>query len=153
MAYITHICNAPALPAARYRPHTPGQPGRVSNVLILTPQRSDNDHFLYETTVEASVKDTIRELAEINNIRHRITRLKLEGEELAKYGPSKHPDKQGIDTYSEDAIERGPFYNMDPTGRRTGNGMRIFPIAASAAPSRLPYPLLDALVSINQQTS
>lgn len=92
-------------------------------------QRSDNDQFLFETTVTESVKDTIREMVEINNIRHRITRMKLEGEELAKYGPAKHPDKHGIDTYSEEAIEKGPFYNMDPTGRRTGNGEHALAVA------------------------
>lgn len=56
------------------------------------------------------------------NLRHRITRLKLEGEELAKYGPAKHPEQQGIDKYSDQAVEQGQFYTMDPTGRRTGNG-------------------------------
>ena len=86
-------------------------------------QRSDLEQFLFETTVEASVRDTIRELANVNNLRQRITRLKLEGEELAKYGPAKQPDKQGIDQYSEEPIEKGPHYLQDPTGRRTGNGV------------------------------
>lgn len=72
--------------------------------------------------MEASVKDTIRELADIHNLRMKIHRLKLEGEELIKYGPAKHPEKHGIDTYADAPIEKGPFYNMDPTGRRTGNG-------------------------------
>ena len=85
-------------------------------------QRSDLEQFLFETTVEASVKDTIAELASVNNLRSRIQRLKLEGEELAKYGPAKLPDKQGIDEYSEEAIDKGQHYLMDPTGRRTGNG-------------------------------
>jgi hypothetical protein len=80
------------------------------------------EQFLYETTIEASVSDTIRELAVVNNLRQRIQRLKLEGEELAKYGPAKQPEKQGIDQYSEDKIEKGQHYLMDPTGRRTGNG-------------------------------
>jgi len=84
-------------------------------------KRSDLEQFLYETTVEASVKDTVQELATIHNLRQKITRLKLEGEELAKYGPAKLPEKQGIDQYSETPVEKGPFYNMDPTGRRTGN--------------------------------
>lgn len=77
---------------------------------------------MFETTVEASVKDTIRDLAIINNLRQKIQRLKLEGEELAKYGPAKHPDKQGIDEYQEQAVDKGPYYTQDPTGRRTGNG-------------------------------
>ena len=75
--------------------------------------------------MQASVRDVIRELAEVNNLRHRIQRLKLEGEELAKYGPAKHPDKQGMDEYQEDfghgPVEKGPQYKPDPTGRRSGN--------------------------------
>lgn len=84
-------------------------------------KRSDAEQFLFETTVEAPVKDTLLELVNIHNLQHKIQRLKLEGGELAKYGPAKHPDKQGIDTYSEGDVEKGPHYNMDPTGRRTGN--------------------------------
>ena len=85
-------------------------------------QRSDLEQFLFDTTVEASVKDTVKELSCVNNLRQKIQRLRLEGEELAKYGAAKQPDKQGIDEYSEDAIEKGAHYLMDPTGRRTGNG-------------------------------
>ncbi len=59
----------------------------------------------------------------MHNLRHRIERLKAEGEELAKHGPAKRPDQQGIDEYQEQgAVEKGPFYTQDPTGRRTGNG-------------------------------
>ena len=71
------------------------------------------------------MQETTAELAEISNLRGRIERLKLEGEELAKYGPAKHPDKQGLDQYSEDfgngPVEKGAFYCADPTGRRTGD--------------------------------
>ncbi|EFJ46517.1 hypothetical protein VOLCADRAFT_62351, partial [Volvox carteri f. nagariensis] len=84
-------------------------------------QRSDLDQFLYETTINATVDETTRQLAEVNNLRHRIERLKAEGEELAKYGPAKRPDQQGIDQYQETSVEKGPHYTMDPTGRRTGN--------------------------------
>lgn len=90
-------------------------------MVLLHMKRSDNEQFLFETTVEATVRDTIKELAQVHNLQHKIKRLKLEGGELAKYGPAKHPDKQGIDTYSEEAIEKTQYYNMDPTGRRTGN--------------------------------
>ena len=51
-----------------------------------------------------------------------LCRLKLEGEELAKYGPAKHPSQQGIDEYASQPVEQGPHYKQDPTGRRTGNG-------------------------------
>lgn len=75
--------------------------------------------------MQESVKDTVDELAQIYNLRHRVTRLKLEGEELAKYGPAKEPSKQGIDQYSEEPVQQGQFYTMDPTGRRSGNGERM----------------------------
>ena len=85
-------------------------------------QRSDQHQFLYETTVEALVKDVTQELTKLHNLRQRILKLKMEGDELAKYGPAKLPDKQGIDTYVEGGVEKGQHYLMDPTGRRTGNG-------------------------------
>jgi hypothetical protein len=52
----------------------------------------------------------------------RLRRLKLEGEELAKYGPRKEPSQEGIDTYQGEDISRDDNYNMDPTGRRNGQG-------------------------------
>lgn len=72
--------------------------------------------------METTVADTISALVEVHNLRHKIQRLKYEAGELAKHGPAKPADKQGIDEYSETAIEKGPHYCMDPTGRRTGNG-------------------------------
>jgi cilia- and flagella-associated protein 298 len=87
-----------------------------------TVQRSEQQQFLYETTVEQLVKDTLQDVVTIHNLRQRVTKLKLEGTELAQYGFAKQPDKQGIDTYSEESIVEGEFYKMDPTGRRNGNG-------------------------------
>ena len=68
------------------------------------------------------MSEAIADIAHIHNLRQRVTKLKIEGAELAKHGPAKKPDQQGIDTYSEDAVEKGEHYAMDPTGRRTGNG-------------------------------
>jgi hypothetical protein len=85
-------------------------------------QRSHLQQFLYETTVEDLIKDVLEDVVSIHNLRQKIAKLHVEGKELAQYGLSKHPDKQGIDTYAEDAIEKGEYYNMDPTGRRCGNG-------------------------------
>lgn len=87
----------------------------------LHVKKSEQERFLFDTTVEATVADTVREVVEIHNMRMRIHRLKLEGEELSKYGPAKPFDKQGIDEYQEGEIEKGPHYKQDPTGRRTGN--------------------------------
>ncbi|GLC41822.1 hypothetical protein PLESTM_001243800 [Pleodorina starrii] len=90
-------------------------------MVLLHMKRSDLDQFLFETTIASTVDETTRQLAEVHNLRHRIERLKAEGEELAKYGPAKRPDQQGIDQYQETPVEKGPHYTMDPTGRRTGN--------------------------------
>jgi hypothetical protein len=107
-------------------------------------QRSEQEQFLFETTVEASVKETVAALAEVHNLRAKIAVLKMEGEELAKYGPAKHPDKQGIDEYAEAPVEKGPHYTMDPTGRRTGNGKSMVWIRCAsgclhASPLRLTF--------------
>lgn len=85
-------------------------------------QKTDEHQFLYETSTALTVPQITKELVELQNLRTRIHRLKLEGEELAKYGPAKLPDKQGIDEYAEQPVEKGEYYKMDPTGRRTGNG-------------------------------
>ncbi|KAK3263720.1 hypothetical protein CYMTET_27494 [Cymbomonas tetramitiformis] len=90
-------------------------------MVMLHMKRSEDEQFLFETTVEASVEATITEMVNVHNTRLRIHRLKLEGEELAEYGPMKQPDQQGIDEFSETPVEKGPYYKQDPTGRRTGN--------------------------------
>lgn len=94
-------------------------------MVVIHLKRSEDQQFLYETSVETPVKAAVAELAAINNLRHRIQRLKLEGGELAKYGPSKHPDKQGLDEYQAEfgygQVEKGSNYKADPTGRRIGN--------------------------------
>eukprot|EP00798_Chlamydomonas_sp_ICE-L_P025563 gene25563-11213_t len=87
----------------------------------LHMKRSDAEQFIFETTIASTVQETINEMVGIFNMRQTIMRLKIEAEELAKYGPAKHPEKQGIDQYQEDATEKGPHYIEDPTGRRTGN--------------------------------
>ena len=94
-------------------------------MVVIHVKSSDEHQFLYETTVEADVTDCVRDLCEIQNARLRIQRLKLEGEELAKYGVAKHPEKQSLDEYQENfgygKVEKQEHYNADPTGRRTGN--------------------------------
>ena len=91
-------------------------------------QRSDDQQFLYETTVEAKVTDVINEMVEIHNLRLRIQRLNLEGGERAQFGPAREPSKVGIDEYKVSERERSPYFKEDPTGRRTGNGTHIFRI-------------------------
>ena len=91
-------------------------------MVLLHMKKSEQEQFLFETSVESSVKDAVLDLVVVYNLRQKILRLKMDGEELAKYGPAKLPDQQGIDQYVEGGVEKGPYYLMDPTGRRTGNG-------------------------------
>ena len=92
-------------------------------MVVIHIKRSEEHQFLFETTVEADVTATVAELCEIQNTRLRIQRLKLEGEELAKYGFAKHPDKQSLDEYQEDfgygKVEKGEHYKSDPLPGQT----------------------------------
>ena len=96
-------------------------------VLIHCKYKGEEHSFLYETTVEINVKDLIKELVEVHNLRLRLQRLKSEGDDLASHGPCKPLDKQGLDEDIQaeaDGIElppRGPTYCKDPIGKRTGD--------------------------------
>ena len=73
--------------------------GAAGGMVVIHVKRSEEHQFLYETTVEAEVSACVKDLCEIQNTRLRIQRLKLEGEELAKHGVSKHPEKQSLDEF------------------------------------------------------
>lgn len=102
-------------------------------------QRSEQQQFLFETTAQTVVKDVVASIVRIHNLRQAVTKLKLEGAELAKYGPAKQPDRQGIDTYDENAPQKGEFYTMDPTGRRTGNGKETQRVGMQSISSSIHY--------------
>jgi hypothetical protein len=101
--------------------------GQIKMVLLHI-KKTDELQFLFETAVANKVDDTVEELVEIWNMQIQIRRLIDSMEDLALYGVAKKPDKQCIDTYAtddwgnliNDKIERGPYYCMDPTGKRTG---------------------------------
>lgn len=93
----------------------------TSAMVLLHVKKSDEEQFFYEVPVAIPVPEATQQLVAIHNLRMRIKRLKLEGGELAQYGPAKRPDQQGIDEYAEQPVEQGEFYKADPTGRRTGN--------------------------------
>jgi len=96
-------------------------------VVLHVKGKTDDHQFLYETTVAIPVKQLIQELVDVHNMRMRLQRLKVEGDDLALYGPAKPPDKQGLDEDIQaeaDGIEpppRGPTFNKDPNGKRDGN--------------------------------
>jgi len=109
-------------------------------VLIHCKYKGEEHSFLYETTVEIAVKDLIKELVEVHNLRLRLQRLKSEGDDLASHGPCKPLDKQGLDEDIQaeaDGIElppRGPTYCKDPIGKRTGDAP-VTPAQSHAAQS------------------
>ncbi|KAL3159966.1 hypothetical protein ABBQ38_010354 [Trebouxia sp. C0009 RCD-2024] len=91
-------------------------------MVLLHVKKTEDEQFLCEMPVATSVADATNQLVDLQNLRTRIHRLKLEGEELAKFGPAKPIDQQGIDEYTDQAKQKGRHYQQDPTGRRTGEG-------------------------------
>ena len=95
-------------------------------VLLHVKGKAEDQQFLYETTVAIGVGDLVRELVEIHNLRLRLQRLKMDGDDLAAHGPCKPPDKQGLDEDIQAEADgvtlppRGPTYRKDPTGKRDG---------------------------------
>eukprot|EP00283_Hemiselmis_rufescens_P008824 CAMPEP_0173427632 /NCGR_PEP_ID=MMETSP1357-20121228/6779_1 /TAXON_ID=77926 /ORGANISM="Hemiselmis rufescens, Strain PCC563" /LENGTH=285 /DNA_ID=CAMNT_0014391515 /DNA_START=48 /DNA_END=905 /DNA_ORIENTATION=- len=97
-------------------------------MVVLHVKKTEELQFLYETTVATPVDEVVKEVTDIWNMQIQIRRVLDSMDDLAKYGPAKRPDKQGIDTYQtddygnliNDKVEKGPTYCMDPTGRRTG---------------------------------
>ena len=88
---------------------------------------SGGDEFIVEGTTTASNDELIAELVNIWNLRLRLAQLCGSMRELARHGPMKPPDEQGIDAikeeYEDAQIEKGEFYEPDPTGMRNGNGV------------------------------
>ena len=85
------------------------------------------DAFLYETTVDTSNDEMIRDLAEVFNLRLRLRQLCGALRELGEHGPMKPPDKAGLDQIDEDyrgeTVFKNDHYKADPTGLRTGCGI------------------------------
>lgn len=72
-------------------------------------------------------------MVELNNLKHKIERLRLEGGELAKYGPALSPEDQEDSDGEEDKVpaQSDEGLTIDPTGRRCGQGWGAFPSPAS----------------------
>jgi len=96
-------------------------------MVLFQVKRGEKETFLYETTTVTSNDAVIRELVEIWNLRLRLSQLCGSLRELGQYGPMKKPDKAGLDEiqekYNSLSIEKNEFYQADPTGNRTGNGV------------------------------
>ncbi len=96
-------------------------------VVFQIKSNGDADSFLFEAPCETSNDTLIRNLVEVWNLRIRLRQLAGGVRELAQYGPMKPPDKAGLDhieeKYKGETLERGPYYEGDPTGIRNGNGV------------------------------
>jgi len=96
-------------------------------MVVIQIKTSGDDTFLYETTCDMNNDAMIRDLVAVWNMRIRLRQLCGGLADLAKHGPMKPPDKAGLDSIDEDyrgmSVEKGQFYEMDPTGNRTGNGV------------------------------
>jgi cilia- and flagella-associated protein 298 len=96
-------------------------------MVVIQIKNGDADGFLYETTCSTLNDDLVRDLVRVWNLRIRLAQLCSGLEELAEYGPMKHPSKAGLDEmqekYNDEKIEKNEHYKPDPTGIRTGNGV------------------------------
>ncbi|KAJ0395535.1 hypothetical protein ATCC90586_006761 [Pythium insidiosum] len=94
-------------------------------MVLVHVKRGDKNEFLYETTGAASNDALIRELCAVNNARLRLQALADALPSLAKFGVAKSPNEQGLDQYQEgnESKPRGEFYEPDPLGLRTGEGV------------------------------
>lgn len=96
-------------------------------MVVFQIKKADGDTFLYETSCEMSSDEAVREMAEIWNMRLRLGQLCGGVREMARYGPMKPPDRAGLDEiaerYHNETIVKGEYYEADPNGARTGNGV------------------------------
>ncbi|RLN92978.1 hypothetical protein BBJ28_00012200 [Nothophytophthora sp. Chile5] len=94
-------------------------------MVVLHVKRGDRSEFLYETTVSTSNDTLVRTLCRLQNLRLRLAALADALEGLGRYGAAKPPAEQGLDAYQEGAADkqRGEFYEADPLGHRTGEGV------------------------------
>lgn len=95
--------------------------------MVVIHIKKDNGAFLYETSCDNSNDFVIRDLVNVWNMRLRLQQLVGGLREMALYGPMKPPDKAGLDEINEKyngaVLDKNQYYQADPTGVRTGNGV------------------------------
>ncbi|KAH9326384.1 hypothetical protein KI387_006562, partial [Taxus chinensis] len=91
-------------------------------MVIIHISQSDQRQFLYECPATQSLEIIIRDIVNIHNLQTRIQNLCVHGEQLSLYGPAMPEDADESDTEepSYSSKIRGPYYNKDPSRRRTG---------------------------------
>mmetsp|Transcript_85405 Transcript_85405/g.167111 ORF Transcript_85405/g.167111 Transcript_85405/m.167111 type:complete len:290 (+) Transcript_85405:131-1000(+) len=95
-------------------------------MVILDVKRSEKkNEFLYETTVKSEIKNLLRDLCELHNLRLKVLRIAVTMKELASHGPIRPEETRGIsDSLSNvselDVNAYGQPTNPDEHGYRTG---------------------------------
>lgn len=101
------------------------EPQRRDDMVLFHVKRGDKNEFLYETPISTLNDTLIRDLCFLNNTRLRLAVLADALPALGQFGVAKLPSEQGLDQYQEDNATktRGEFYEPDPMGLRTGEGV------------------------------
>ncbi|POM77918.1 Hypothetical protein PHPALM_4625, partial [Phytophthora palmivora] len=94
-------------------------------MVVFHVKRGDRSEFLFEASVSTSNDTLVRSLCRVQNLRLRLAALSDALEGLGRYGMAKPPQEQGLDAYQEGVADkqRGEFYEADPLGHRTGEGV------------------------------
>jgi hypothetical protein len=93
-------------------------------MVLFHVKRGDKNEFLFESTTAADNDELIRALCRVNNARLRLAALADALPGLGQFGAVKPPSAQGLDKYQEmPETPRGAFYEPDPLGLRTGEGV------------------------------
>lgn len=95
---------------------------------MIVCKKSDKDQFLYECSTTDKNDDVVRQLTRVWNMRLKLLLLSGAVQELSKHGPCKPEAERGLDDVTDEAAadrgavapSRGPNYNPDPAGQRTG---------------------------------
>ena len=65
-------------------------------MVILHVKRGDENQFLYETNINKSIDEVVKDIVAIFNGRLKVTRICYELEELQKHGTFLPPEMQGL---------------------------------------------------------
>ncbi|CCI43854.1 hypothetical protein ABG067_001391 [Albugo candida] len=94
-------------------------------MVLFHVKRGDKNEFLHEASTETSNEDLIFDLCHLNNTRIRLAALADALTDLGRFGVAMKPNEQGLDAYQDCSVKktRGEFYEEDPLGLRTGEGV------------------------------
>ncbi|KAF0694750.1 Aste57867_14426 [Aphanomyces stellatus] len=92
-------------------------------MVVINVKLSETEGFLFETSCGTSNDELVRDLVHVHNSRIRLASLTQHVQGLFQYGVAKHPQEHGLDSYASTPIHKEEFYEEDPLGQRTGNGV------------------------------